>query len=123
MEEKKQDALPEDVTRYSVTQEDLIQLGMIVQLAIRSGEWDVAGIKPNEKCSKCYGRGYINRNVLLDQYTPCQCVVKQLRKALLHMKEIQAIQAEETKKKAEQNTGLVDVNGNQILKEEEAKNE
>lgn len=117
-EEKKTKTLPDDVAfRYSVSQSDLIQLGMIIQLAIRSGEWEVTGIRPDPKC-KCSGRGHVGRNVLLDQYIPCKCVIKQLKTALLRMKEIQQVQIREKIEEQKKETGLVDVNGAPILKEE-----
>lgn len=29
---------------------------------------------PNPKCKKCFGRGYIGRDILTDHVIPCKCV-------------------------------------------------
>jgi hypothetical protein len=86
------EAVDENTLRFRVTQEDMIQLGMILQLGIRSGQWEITGISPDKRCSKCYGRGHLGRNSETDQYLLCKCISKQIPAAMHFMKKVQAIQ-------------------------------
>lgn len=44
------------------------------QLASR--KWKELDKKPNPSCKRCYGRGYIGRDVITDRVIECRCVKK-----------------------------------------------
>jgi hypothetical protein len=100
------EAVDEDTLRFRVTQEDLIQLGMILQLGVRTGQWEITGIAPDKRCSKCYGRGHLGRNTETDQYLLCKCISKQVPAAMHFMKKVQAIQLKD--KQAQETAGAVE---------------
>lgn len=41
---------------------------------LASGKWKELGQRPDPKCKKCYGRGYIGRDVVTNRVIECSCV-------------------------------------------------
>lgn len=112
--------LDENTQRFQVTQEDMIQLGMILQLGVRSGQWEITGITPDKKCNKCYGRGHLGRNSTTDQYLLCKCISKQIPAAMHFMKKVKAIQlkdkqAQEAAQALESSTGQIDSESKPVI--------
>lgn len=80
--------------RYEITQEDIIQLGLILQVCARSGDWSLAGITPNPKCSKC-NNGVLGRNTTTDQMILCKCITSQIQQAMKYLKDVKAFAEKE----------------------------
>ena len=77
MEEQKK-----DVKLTKVTEKDVAQLAKILQSCARTGEWIPSGISPDVKCKMCLGQGHQGRNVELDYYLLCPCIIKKVQEAM-----------------------------------------
>lgn len=94
-----------------VKSEEVVQLNLLLQIAARTQNWDVVGIKPKKNCNSCYGRGYLGRQAVRDIYMPernkdldiyvlcpkCVTTSQQVLKSFGFVREVQAI-LESTKK-------------------------
>ena len=50
---------------------------------LASGKWKELGKRPDPGCKKCYGRGYIGRDIVTNRVIECLCVKKRSERVRL----------------------------------------
>jgi hypothetical protein len=86
-----------DVKMTKVTEQDVAKLGIILQSCARSGDWTLSGITPEKNCKHCLGTGRLGRNVMLDMYMLCPCILKKIQDAMSFYMKINKLIEEDQK--------------------------
>jgi hypothetical protein len=99
MSDKKVDTAKVKLTK--VTEADVAKLGVILQVCASSGDWTLSGIFPDKNCKNCLGLGHLGRNVKLNIFLLCPCILKKIQEAMKFYQDMMGRVEEE--KKGEKN--------------------